>query len=340
MLDKNVKEIIQMLSSVVKAGNDAVMPSRQQFTRLLSSPAATRKVPGIPVHLNENDDYVCSNQEAKETRGFLMQLYKIDSKESLINYQKVAFRPSVEYEQFMTFWKEAPLFDLGELNADGRKLFESRKEIAAAFYPLLQEKGFYAWDISEYIFICRIAKACGIINETDFDEIVDRFVRKAQAFYHSYGEYAASYICGALYFSASNFGTDGVDDFFEIQKNVLAYLFDDEDGVWFRYSWYVPEEREWADIYPGNTGGCLITKAAFEKGIEYMYHEEPAAGQPDNGWRFFHGDEDEEYANDPSNVQIVGLNTICNLNPTILAFLEAPADTAYAWNGKDWILET
>lgn len=337
MLEKYAAEIDQYVSSIVKEREDAVVPTRDQFTRLLASPSATRKVPGIPNRMDENGEYICTEEESETVKAFMMKMYKIDSKEELIEYQKYQFRGSVQYEQFMTFWKEAPLFDLDELNPKGREAFEHMISIAKAFYPMLEEKGFYAWDICEYINICRIARACGMIDENEFNEIVDRFVRKAQVFYHSFKEYALSYVCGALYFSTSNFGLDGIDQFFNIQKDILKYLFD-ENGDWCYYKWYEPKEREWAAVYPGNMG-CFISKAAFENGIEYMYRDDPSPNHPDSGWRFFHGDESDDYANNPENIQIVSLNTICNLNPTILAFLEAPNKSAYGWNGKDWIRE-
>ena len=48
MLKKYAEEIEQFMPSVVRGREDSVMPTRSQFTRLLSSPAAARRVPGIP----------------------------------------------------------------------------------------------------------------------------------------------------------------------------------------------------------------------------------------------------------------------------------------------------
>ena len=338
MLSKYASEIESLFSSFGKEREDAVAPTREQFIRLLAFPSAARRVPGIPKIMDENGEYICSEEEALLVRDFLHKLHRIDSKDSLIGFQKYQFKSSVQYEQFMTFRKGAPLFDVNKLEPDARKGFDHMMALARPFYPLLEEKGFYAFDISEYITICRIARACGIIDGNEFEEIVDRFVRKAQVFYHSFYEYAMSYICGALYFSASNFGMNGIDQFFDIQKNLLNHLFD-ENGNWNYYKWYVPAEREWVQIYPGNPG-CVVTKAAMEKGIGYMYRDTALSDRPDSGWRFFHGDEPDEYANDPNNLQIVGINTICNMNPTVLAFLEAPVNSAFGWNGKDWIRES
>jgi len=67
-----------------------------------------------------------------------------------------------------------------------------------------------------------------------------------------------------------------------------------------------------------------------------MYREIPddesSFGEYDSGWRFFAGDEDDEYANNPENLDIYSLNTICNYSPDIIPFLHATYGTAY---GRD-----
>ena len=120
MLSKYASQIETFIDQAAKERDDAVMPSREQFTRLLASPSGTRKVPGIPGRMDENGEYICNEEEAKIVRDFLKKMYKVDSKDSLILCQKVQFRNSVEYEQYMTFWKEAPLFDINSLNPAGR----------------------------------------------------------------------------------------------------------------------------------------------------------------------------------------------------------------------------
>lgn len=332
---KVAEDIKQFVSTIKEERKDAVAPSRYQFTRLLSELTMARRVPGISARLTENEDYHCTKDEAKVTKSFMKDLFHIDSKESLMAYQQNQFRQSVQYEQFMTFFKGAPLFDLSELNPNGKKAFERCMSIAEAFYPMLEEKGFYAWDICEYIGKCRMALACGIISTEEFDEIVDPFVRKAQVFYHSFKEYALSCLCGAFYFMVVDSGSvEGIEQFIDLQKKVLSMLFG-ENAPWQYYGWYKPKEREWVALYPGNLG-CFITKAAQESGIGFMFHEQGSKDHPDSGWRFFKGDEAEEYLDDTSNIQVVSLDMICNIRPDILAYLEAPIGSAYTWNGKDW----
>ena len=57
----------------------------------------------------------------------------------------------------MTFWCDAPLFDLEELEEKGRRAFETRFKRASLFRPYVGERGFYAWDINERIGLGRLA---------------------------------------------------------------------------------------------------------------------------------------------------------------------------------------
>ena len=45
--------------------------------------------------------------------------------------------------------------------------------------------------------------------------------------------------------------------------------------------------------------------------VGYMYREKSTENNPDSGWRFFKGDEDGEYMNNPDNYHIFALNTVC-----------------------------
>ena len=68
--------------------------------------------------------------------------------------------------------------------------------------------------------------------------------------------------------------------------------------------------------------------------LGWCYREKPDGQYPDSGWRFFSGEESDEYTNDVNNVGVYSLNTICNYDPDILPLLTAPYGTAYA-RGED-----
>ena len=70
-----------------------------------------------------------------------------------------------------------------------------------------------------------------------------------------------------------------------------------------------------------------ITKEGFKVG--YMYREEPSVGQADSGWRFLAGDEDDEYINNPNNLHIFDINTICNYDKDIIPYLNSEIGSAF-----------
>lgn len=77
--------------------------------------------------------------------------------------------------------------------------------------------------------------------------------------------------------------------------------------------------------------GCLATDRILFDGapVGYLCREEPMPGLPDSGWRFFAGDETDEYLADPQNAGIYDLNTICNYDREIMPYLSAPVGSAF-----------
>ena len=84
---------------------------------------------------------------------------------------------------------------------------------------------------------------------------------------------------------------------------------------------------EWTDKNEGCFVSNKITKEGFKVG--YMYREMPEYGKPDSGWRFFKGDETDEYSSDPANFNLFSLNTVCNYDPDIIKYLNSPTDSVY-----------
>lgn len=62
--------------------------------------------------------------------------------------------------------------------------------------------------------------------------------------------------------------------------------------------------------------------------VRFMYRETPDKAY-DSGWRFFCGDETEEYANDPENIGIYDIRTIAEIDPDILPLLESPVGSMF-----------
>lgn len=82
-------------------------------------------------------------------------------------------------------------------------------------------------------------------------------------------------------------------------------------------------------LVPHN-GGCLASDRIMVDGADvgYMYCEDtdrPA----DTGWRFFAGEEDEDYDKDPNNFGIYAVNTVANYDPDIIPYLDTEPPCAF-----------
>lgn len=77
-------------------------------------------------------------------------------------------------------------------------------------------------------------------------------------------------------------------------------------------------------------GGAIATDRIVVDGakVGYMYRE--AANRPeDSGWRFFAGDESQDYIDDVSHSGIYEVNTVANYDPDIIPYLNTPAPCAF-----------
>ena len=77
-------------------------------------------------------------------------------------------------------------------------------------------------------------------------------------------------------------------------------------------------------------GGCIATDRIVVDGrpVGYMYREEPKHNL-DSGWRFFAGDEQQDYIDDLNHSGVYDVNTIANYDPQIIPFLKQPLGAAF-----------
>ncbi|WP_066899780.1 DUF2185 domain-containing protein [Streptobacillus notomytis] len=79
-----------------------------------------------------------------------------------------------------------------------------------------------------------------------------------------------------------------------------------------------------------NSGqGCIISNRITVDGenVGYCYRQKEKLGKNDSGWRFFAGDEDENYLKDPSNFGVYKLSIVCNLDKNVKEILNLPYET-------------
>lgn len=77
-------------------------------------------------------------------------------------------------------------------------------------------------------------------------------------------------------------------------------------------------------------GFAFSTKLVAEEGrkVKFMYRESPDHPD-DSGWRFFCGEESQEYVDDPDNTGIFSVSVIAEANPSIIDLLATPAPCAF-----------
>ncbi|QDT04471.1 hypothetical protein K227x_28620 [Rubripirellula lacrimiformis] len=68
--------------------------------------------------------------------------------------------------------------------------------------------------------------------------------------------------------------------------------------------------------------------------VGFMYREEPDDPN-DSGWRFFSGDETQEYVDDPENTMIYNVNDIANYDHDIIPLLATPPPCAFERQDDD-----
>lgn len=86
-------------------------------------------------------------------------------------------------------------------------------------------------------------------------------------------------------------------------------------------------------------GSCIASDRITVDGLKVGYCcRESADDQWDSGWRFFAGDESEDYANQSANFEVYNVNTIANYDPGIAVLLDAPEGLAFERTPDDkWL---
>ena len=324
---------------------------RDAFLALLAGVPSLRKVPGLPEARAAGPDFFttlprcASEADAAACRQQLKAVFGITDKASLLAFCGEQFRRHSDYLDFESIWEGRPSFDFASLKPESLRFFTAAQDLSAQFYPLVGHQGYLAWDISEYTGHLRLGLACGILSREEFDQLAEEPVVQAQIF-GSWEEYAASLVCGALYWDFRQ-GTPlpGLKNAQRLWMDLVRALLAN-DNAWDSGLWYTPVRKKPYRLWPSEMrlylpdwdgpNGCFVTDRISVDGckVGWCYREEPEAGFPDSGWRFFSGDESESYIADISHTEIADLNSVCNYDPDVVPLLDAPYRSAFV-RGED-----
>jgi len=75
---------------------------------------------------------------------------------------------------------------------------------------------------------------------------------------------------------------------------------------------------------------AFASKRVAEEGrkVRFMYREDPRR-PGDSGWKFFSGEEPQEYVDDSDNVGEYPLETITRIDPSVAPLLDTPPPCAF-----------
>lgn len=273
-------------------------------------------------------------------QAHLKEIFGITDKASMVEFCNKELRCHSQYLDFEGFWEGRPPFDLSQLNGGGLEFFQVARDFSAQFYPIVGHKGYLAWDISECVGHLRAGYACGLLTREEFDEMAEHWIVQAQIF-EDWTDFAVSLVCGELYWDfRGGSKLPELNKGLELWTKLVSILLND-GAAWASGLWYVPPRKKefglWAPEFKlyltdwEGPNGCFATDhiTVLGKKVGWCYREQPTEGRPDSGWRFFSGEESEDYVNDARNTEVYDLNTICNYDPDILPLLTAPVGTAY-----------
>ena len=81
---------------------------------------------------------------------------------------------------------------------------------------------------------------------------------------------------------------------------------------------------------------AFVSKKITQEGwkVGYMLRDDPEEDD-DSGWQFFAGDEDDDYSNDPDNVEMIPVAAVVELDPVVMNYLGSPVGASFVRVSSD-----
>lgn len=339
------KEAISMRQAEL-ADQDREILDEETFCTVLSGLPSFRRLPGVPEHMGFEGLYHCDTPEnAQELKDYLQNVFGITDEETLVQQKQEFFHIFNEYYDFACEWDGSPNFDVDELEEEGKAAYTNSRDFSALLRDFVGQQGYAAWDIGERIMLIRAACACGIIDDNTAIRLIVDEAKIANELFDNFGDYAISALCGCVYFMFVSMGRteeEGLSGFLEINMQIISKLF--EDDIWSLNAWMQKNFKQLAirdeqvqqilgEEYQGLTAVAADRILCDGYRISVMLRE-PSVAPSDSGWRFFAGDEDQEYLADGNNFGALDLNLIINYSPDCADFLDMPVGTFIVRNDE------
>lgn len=176
--------------------------SDEEFTLYLGFLPALRVIPGHEHSIGFDYSGKYESAEKQALLDWLKTGFGITDRESFFDFYYNAPHCNINSmgEEVRMYLAGTPLFDMDQLNSDGRYAFECFTEFIKTFNEFLPDAGVLAWDISEGMGFVRWAYACDIITDADFSEQMRFLHDLAREYFTSFEDYILSLAFGAAFF--------------------------------------------------------------------------------------------------------------------------------------------
>lgn len=321
------------------ADQDREILDEETFCNVLSGLPSFRRLPGVPDHMGFEGIYHCNTPEdTQELKDYLQNIFGITDEESLVQQKHEFFHLFNEYFDFACEWDGHPNFSTDDLDETGKDAYIQSREFSVLLRDFVGQQGYAAWDIGERIMLIRAACACHIIDDDTAIRLITDEARIANEMFSNFADYAISALCGCVYFMFVSMGRnedEGLSGFLDINMKIVSKLM--EDDIWSLNAWAQKNYKQLAirdeqvqqlldEKYDNITGVAADRILCDGYRISVMVRE-PSLAPEDSGWRFFAGDEDQAYLEDPNNFGSLSLNLIVNYAPDCIEFLDMPIGT-------------
>ena len=309
------------------------------FCAVLSGLPSFRRLPGVPEHMGFDLVWHCDTEEhAKELREYLDSVFGIRDEQTLVAQKMEFFHFFNEYYDFACEWDGHPNFQLSDLDEEGAHNYTVSRDFSTMLRNFVGPHGYLAWEIGERIMLIRAACACELISDETCIRLAIEEANAANEVFDNFIDFAISALCGCVYFMFVSMGRtedEGLSGFLDINLKIVSRLF--EDDIWSFNAWCEKHVKQLAIQddqvqallgmeYQNKTGIATDRVLCDGYRISVMVREEPMSDH-DTGWRFFAGDEDQEYIENGRNFGELDLNLIVNYSQDTIKFLEEPVGT-------------
>ncbi|GGO06285.1 DUF1266 domain-containing protein [Saccharibacillus kuerlensis] len=193
--------------------------------------------------LLEETGFAWPASRREELRKLLAHTWSVKDEESLekhLNWlweegSQASYRKTESFISALSFRDREHYFD--RLNSNAALFNHAR--LVQMYSGKLSRAGIAAWDLGQYVFICRTAQSAGWLEAERSIELAAAAARKAQELYKNWPEFAAAYLAGRQIWNNQP-SAEAAKPYIDCVSTLLT----DSRSLWRRLPWDMSLEKD------------------------------------------------------------------------------------------------